>query len=96
MYAGEELVTFAAEQRAAKDTFTALVTDKWLVAKVIERRVEGQLFIHLWDCSTDDYVHINRSLVEQGYAESVYPLPEELNTDCETLASSSYHTLHSD
>ena len=65
------------------------------VAKVIEKTPEGSLCVHLWDTSTDSWSSVNKQLVERGFAESLHPLPDELTTDCGTLASSSFQ-LHTD
>ena len=90
VFVGTEEVDRGSEAAAARDFFLGKVTGKWMIAKVIERRPGGPLCVHLWDCSTDNYVSINKELVREGYAESVYQLPDELTTDCGTLASSSY------
>ena len=90
VFVGTEEINRENESAAARDFFLDKVSGKWMIAKVIERRPGGPLCVHLWDCSTDNYISINKELVKEGYAESVYPLPEELTTDCGTLASTSY------
>ena len=94
VYVGTEEIRQNDEATVARDFFMERVTDKWLIAKVIERVPEGPLRVHLWDPSVGedsrDWKSINRELVDRGFAESVHPLPEELTTDCGTLASSSY------
>ena len=79
----------AERSKEAFNYFTKQVEGKWLVAKVVEQSPEGALYVHLWDC-TDDYgVLINKNLVDKGFAKPLHPLPTELNTDCSTLFSSS-------
>ena len=90
VYVGTEKVNSEKEATAARNYFLEKVTGKWMIAKVIERRPGGTLCVHLWDCSSDNYVSLNKELVKEGYAETVYQLPEELTTDCGTMASSSY------
>ena len=79
-----------AESKQARQFFLDCVTNKSLIAKVIEKTREGALCVHLWDCSETTWTSINKGLVDRGFADSVHPLPEELTTDCGTLASSSY------
>ena len=93
VYVGSEEVRRNDEAAIAKDFFVERVTGIWLIAKVIERIPEGPLQVHLWDPSGEesrDWMSINKELVDRGFAESVHPLPEELTTDCGTLASSNY------
>ncbi|KAL5260373.1 hypothetical protein ACHWQZ_G010483 [Mnemiopsis leidyi] len=96
VYVGSERISNEREATAARNFFLERVTGKWMIAKVIERRPGGPLCVHLWDCSTDNYVSLNKELVKEGFAETVYQLPDELTTDCGTMASTSYQTAYSD
>eukprot|EP00116_Pleurobrachia_bachei_P010321 sb/3470583/ len=75
-----------------KEYFMETITDRWLVAKVVDRSRDGSMRVHLWNCESEVPTSINRGLVENNYATQIHELPGELTTDCSVYPSSTNYS----
>lgn len=52
----------------AMKTFSSLTEDKTLIAHVLSKAWNQTVYVDLWDTEGDEEIHINKVLIEKGFA----------------------------
>ncbi|XP_074608990.1 uncharacterized protein LOC141863372 isoform X2 [Acropora palmata] len=66
----------------AMETFTSLTEDKVLIAHILSKAWNQTIYVDLWDTEGDSEIHINKVLIEKGFAqETDHPVNNPWNME---------------